>query len=199
MESDLFFPVTVPGLLPLWLSNKESVCTAGSLPGSGRSPGGGYGSPFQEFACKIPRTEEPGGLPSHGDAGSDSTEVTEYARTSQCCLVRCPVGQSRTQVGGGQRWKRGESQPGLSWPGSLGDRLSVPLSSLGFLCSPPWELSRGQQYAPCFMELILSWQECTSLCLARWTAPMAPESPVAWAPDLGIGLSVLRSPQANTC
>ena len=127
MESDLFFPVTVPGLLPLWLSNKESVCTAGSLPGSGRSSGEGYGSPFQEFACKIPRTEEPGGLPSHGVAESDSTEVTEYARTSQCCLVRCPVGQSRTQVGGGQRWKRGESQPGLSWPGSLGDRLSVPL------------------------------------------------------------------------
>ena len=165
MESGSFFPVTVPGLLPPWLSDKESACTAGSIPGSGRSPGEGYGSPFQEFACKIPWTEEPGGLPAHGVAESGGTEVAEHARASRRCLVRSPVGR-----GAGRRWAEGRGgsgeRAGLGCPG-LGDRLSVPLSLLGFLCSPPWELSRGQQYAPCFTELTFSWQECTRLCLAH--------------------------------
>ena len=44
-----------PGL-PQWLSGKESACTtgatglAGSIPGSGRSPGGGHGNPLQ-YSC----------------------------------------------------------------------------------------------------------------------------------------------------
>ena len=40
--------------LPQWLINKESVCNAGdlgSIPGSGRSPGGGNGNPLQ---CSCP-------------------------------------------------------------------------------------------------------------------------------------------------
>ena len=42
--------------LPGWLSSKESACNARaaediySIPGSGRSPGGGYGSPLQ-YSC----------------------------------------------------------------------------------------------------------------------------------------------------
>ena len=42
--------------LPRWLSGKESVCNAGdtrdvdSIPGSGRSPGGGNGKPLQ-YSC----------------------------------------------------------------------------------------------------------------------------------------------------
>ena len=38
---------------PLWLSGKESACNAeelDSVPGLGRSPGGGYGSPLQ-YSC----------------------------------------------------------------------------------------------------------------------------------------------------
>ena len=39
----------------------------GSIPGLGRSPGGGNGSPLQwVLAWKIPRSEEPGGLQSMG-------------------------------------------------------------------------------------------------------------------------------------
>ena len=42
----------------------------GSMPGSGRSPGGGNGNLLQYsssiLAWKIPRTEEPGGLQSMG-------------------------------------------------------------------------------------------------------------------------------------
>ena len=39
--------------LPTWPSGKESACSAGaggSIPGSGRSPGGGHGSPFP-YSC----------------------------------------------------------------------------------------------------------------------------------------------------
>ena len=38
--------------------------------------GEGNGTPFQTLAWKIPRTEEPGGLPSVGHTESDTTEVT---------------------------------------------------------------------------------------------------------------------------
>ena len=37
----------------LWLSGKESTCNAGnlgSIPGSGRCPGGGHGNPLQ-YSC----------------------------------------------------------------------------------------------------------------------------------------------------
>ena len=39
--------------LPWWLRGKESTCNAGdpgSIPGSGRSPGGGHGNPLQ-YCC----------------------------------------------------------------------------------------------------------------------------------------------------
>ena len=39
--------------LPRWLSGEESMCSAGDaglIPGSGRSPGGGNGSPLQ-YSC----------------------------------------------------------------------------------------------------------------------------------------------------
>ena len=40
----------------------------GSIPGLGRSPGEGNGSPLQYSCLEIPRTEEPGRLQSHGVA-----------------------------------------------------------------------------------------------------------------------------------
>ena len=48
---------------------KESACSAGdpgSIPGSGRSPGGGHGCPLHILAWRIPWTEEPGRLQSMG-------------------------------------------------------------------------------------------------------------------------------------
>ena len=50
---------------------KESACNVGhpgSIPGSGRSPGGGHGYQLQSYAWRIPWTEEPGGLLVHGVA-----------------------------------------------------------------------------------------------------------------------------------
>ena len=38
----------------------------GSIPGSGRSPGGGNGNPLQYLAWRVPWTEKPGGLQSKG-------------------------------------------------------------------------------------------------------------------------------------
>ena len=49
---------------------------AGSIPGSGRSPGGGHGNPLSILAWRIPWTEEPDGLQSIGRKESDTTEVT---------------------------------------------------------------------------------------------------------------------------
>ena len=43
---------------------------AGSIPGSGRSPGEGNGNPFQYLVWEMPQTEEPGGPQVHGVAKS---------------------------------------------------------------------------------------------------------------------------------
>ena len=48
-------------------AGKESACNAGdlgSIPESGRSPGGGHGDHSSILAWSIPWTEEPGGLES---------------------------------------------------------------------------------------------------------------------------------------
>ena len=53
-----------------WLSGKESACNTGdlgSIPGLGRSPGGGNGYPTPVFLPgESPQTEEPGRLQSMG-------------------------------------------------------------------------------------------------------------------------------------
>ena len=54
---------------PRWLSGQESAYNtgdAGSIPGSGRSPGGGNSNPLQYSCLEIPWTEEAGGLQSMG-------------------------------------------------------------------------------------------------------------------------------------
>ena len=52
-------------LLSWWLSGEEAACNAGDLnliPGLGRFPGEGNGSPFQYSCLGYPRIEKPGGL-----------------------------------------------------------------------------------------------------------------------------------------
>ena len=54
--------------LSQWLRGKESTCNtgdtedAGSIPGSGRSPGGGNGNPLQYSCLKNPMDREVCGL-----------------------------------------------------------------------------------------------------------------------------------------
>ena len=45
-------------------ANARDIRDAGSIPGSGRSPGGEHGNHSSVLAWGIPRTEEPGGLQS---------------------------------------------------------------------------------------------------------------------------------------
>ena len=78
----------IPILLALGISSgsdgKESTCNAGdtenlsSIPGSGRSPGEGYGNPLQYSCMGNPMDREPGGLQSLGLKELDTIEVTEH-------------------------------------------------------------------------------------------------------------------------
>ena len=54
----------------------------GSIPGSGRSPGGGMATHSSILAWRIPRTEEPGGLQSTGSQGQ--TRLSHSACTNLC-------------------------------------------------------------------------------------------------------------------
>ena len=48
--------------------DKKSTCSAedlGSVPGLGRSPGGGHGNTLQYSCLENPWTEEPGGLENY--------------------------------------------------------------------------------------------------------------------------------------
>ena len=62
--------------LPLWLSGEESACNAGdagdvgSIPGSGRSPGGGHGNLLQDSCQENPIDRGAWWATVHGDAKS---------------------------------------------------------------------------------------------------------------------------------
>ena len=55
----------------------------GSIPGSGRSPGGGHSNPLHIHAWRIPLTEEPGGLQSMGSQGVGS-DLAQTPLTQHC-------------------------------------------------------------------------------------------------------------------
>ena len=47
-------------------ANAGDIRDVSSIPGLGRSPGGGHGNPLQHSCLENPWTEEPGGLESMG-------------------------------------------------------------------------------------------------------------------------------------
>ena len=53
----------------------EDIGDMGSIPGSGRSPGGGHGSPHQYSCLENTIVEEPGGLPLYCCKESEMTEA----------------------------------------------------------------------------------------------------------------------------
>ena len=57
------------------LANAGDLRDVGSVPGSGRSPGGGIGNPLQNSSWRTPWTE---GYGPWGRKGSDMTEATQY-------------------------------------------------------------------------------------------------------------------------
>ena len=103
-----------------WPRGQESAGSAGdagSIPGSGRSPGGGHGTRCQFLAWEIPWTEEPGGLRSLGAQKSQKT--TEWLNSWSAAWERT----SRARIALKERpphslnWR---SRPlGQAWEGSL--------------------------------------------------------------------------------
>ena len=70
-----------------------STRDAHSIPGSGRSPGGGNGNPLQYSCRRIPWTEEPGSYSPWGCKESDTTErltLSHFANTSMT-LTMCQL------------------------------------------------------------------------------------------------------------
>ena len=63
-----------------------------TIPGSGRSHGGGHGNPLPYSCLESPRTEEPGRLQSQGHRESDRIEVTEQTHVHSCHSLQplCP-------------------------------------------------------------------------------------------------------------
>ena len=85
---------------------KESTCNAGdagSIPGSGGSPGEGRGNPLQCSCVEIPWAEEPGRLQSTGSrrVGHDWSNLTQpWARgTASPSQGRESVGSPPSNVG----------------------------------------------------------------------------------------------------
>ena len=56
-------------------ANTGNIRDMGSIPESGRSPGGGHGNPFQYSGLENPMTEEPGRLQSISHKELDMTET----------------------------------------------------------------------------------------------------------------------------
>ena len=64
--------------LPWWLSGKESACNAGdmgSIPGSGKSPGGGHGNPLQYSCLENPMDSRAWWASPYGCKELDVTEM----------------------------------------------------------------------------------------------------------------------------
>ena len=59
--------------------NEGDTRDRGSIPGLGRTPGGGLAKLSSILACRIPWTEEPGRLHPIGCKESDKTEATELS------------------------------------------------------------------------------------------------------------------------
>ena len=67
----------VPELgFPCGASDVRDVRDAGSIPGSGRSPGGGHGNPLQHSYLENPMDRGTWQATVHGVTESDTTEAT---------------------------------------------------------------------------------------------------------------------------
>ena len=76
-ESLLCSPETITKLLIGWFSGKESACNAenlGSIPGLGRSPGAGNGTPLQYSRLGNPTDRGAWRAPVHRVTALDTTQ-----------------------------------------------------------------------------------------------------------------------------
>ena len=71
------------------------VRDTGSVPESGKSPGGGHGNPLQYSCLENPLDREAWQATVHRVAELDTTEVTWHAPTHMLSTVRCPPSGQR--------------------------------------------------------------------------------------------------------
>ena len=116
-------PKGLKGGLPWWLSGKESACQTGDfglIPGSGRSPGEGNGSPHQYFCLENPMDRGTWRAPVHGHL----TEAL-WSRVIECVCVVWGSWEGE-ELGG----RAPESNHGLLGPFSL--LTVVPVAAESF-------------------------------------------------------------------
>ena len=70
--------ITLCQELPRWRRGEEPTCQCGSVPGLGRSPGGGNGNPLQYSCLENPMDRGTCWATVHGVAESDMTEHARY-------------------------------------------------------------------------------------------------------------------------
>ena len=78
--------------LPRWLSSKKSTRNAGatgSIPGSGRSPGGGNGTPLQHSSLEHSTDKGAWWATVHRVTKSDMTEVTQQQQQQMHRQIEC--------------------------------------------------------------------------------------------------------------
>ena len=94
---------------------KESPCNAGdlsSIPGLGRSPRGGHGSPFQYSYLENPHGQ--GSLTGNSSQGHKETQLKQLSKHAHMCVSK-PLTVWIT-INCGKSWKRGEYQ--TTWSAS---------------------------------------------------------------------------------
>ena len=87
---------------PCSSDGKESACNArdlGSMPGLGRSPGGGYGNPSQYSCLENPKDRGAWQVTIHGVAEPDLSETTALTHTNVGDPVRSLVWEDPTCLG----------------------------------------------------------------------------------------------------
>ena len=135
----LYFSVPMAGGLPRWLSNKEPACQYrrhSSMPGSGRSPGGGHDYPLQSSCPENPmdrgawwatvhrvaKSQTWQGVHSDGRSEEDSTPSSRVTRADDS---PGETQHSHHSWGSDQNRPEDSSLPSCS-----------PLSPLSFLTDP---------------------------------------------------------------
>ena len=116
----LFLPHIYQARLPPWLSSKESTCNAGatgdmgSIPGLGRSPGGGNGNLLKYFCFENPVDRGNQWATVHGTAISSLISLTPVPAPKACRCTQhsaislfCPVFPPGSPV-----WAAGRAGPG---------------------------------------------------------------------------------------
>ena len=146
--------------LSRWLNRKESTCNpgdtggAGSIPGSGGSPGGGRDSPLQDFAWRIPWTEEPGGPQSMGLHSQTRLKrlITRHAE-KLAHHQEGPHSQQRPRVRSGHT-----PHPWLEWEEEEAEaRAGVPGPLCVLSCKPERKKTRRKQGARVKLLKVLWW------------------------------------------